>query len=173
MALDTTKNAKVNIEVDASMEVKSGVAQVRLSAREGNLLYFKENGMLSLKKIVTTVETIDNIGITINTSARHRKPATTTSTKKYTVWAPDGSGDQLQVGNGGVIYHVQPDGTNWVASAEEKAYAKKWNSWPNPTNYNSSTRKNMTSGGYGGAYMKDRSKEIEVSYSGSSGVTLQ
>lgn len=162
MALDTTKNAKVNIEVDASMEVKSGVAQVRLSAREGNLLYFKENGMLSLKKIVTTVETIDNIGITINTSARHRKPVIDTSTKVYTVWAPDGSGDQIQKGDGDVYYHVQPDGTNWVASASEKAYAKKWNTWPNPNNYNSSERKNMTSGGYGGAYIKDRYKEIEL-----------
>lgn len=159
MALDTTKNAKVNIEVDASMEVKSGVAQVRLSAREGNLLYFKENGMLSLKKIVTTVETIDNIGITINTSERGKKPTTNTSKKKYVVWAPDGSGDQLQVGNGGVIYRVKSDGTYYYASDSDKAYANKYNTYANPMNYNSSTRKNM-SGDWGGTYQKDNNKYI-------------
>lgn len=169
MALDTTKNAKVNIEVDASMEVKSGVAQVRLSAREGNLLYFKENGMLSLKKIATTVETIDNIGITINTSARGKKPKTTTSTDKYVVWAPDGSGDQLKVGLGGVIYRVQADGTNWVASESDKEYANKHNTYANPSNYNSTTRRNMT-GDWGGAYIRDLNKQIETE--GSSGFTL-
>lgn len=55
---DTTGNLHIHMEVDPSMEMINGVAHVQLSQHPGNLLYFLDDGRLSLKQVQTNEEEI-------------------------------------------------------------------------------------------------------------------
>lgn len=115
---DTTGNLHIHMEVDPSMEMINGVAHVQLSQHPGNLLYFLDDGRLSLKQVQTNEEEIVvEYELDEDTDTITPKQAVVTNTKTQEI-TYRGTYDITTAGtHGETITTIYEEGTdNWLVT---------------------------------------------------------
>jgi len=114
---DTTKNLNIHMEVDPSMQMINGVAHVQLSQHPGNLLYFLDDGRLSLKQVQTEEEIVVEYELDEKTETITPKQAVVTNTKTHEI-SYRNTYDVTTIGeHGESVTTIYEEGTdNWLVT---------------------------------------------------------